>query len=575
MALGLAGTQLHAAPPGPGTTPGRELLPNPTSPTDGTATIAVGGDLILADAVNALAAEQGPGTLLGDLTILREADLAIANLESVATAAGERVPKDELAPYYFRSRPETLAVLSATGIDAVATANNHVGDFGSAALVEQGLLLDSMGIGHAGSGASLGDACRPIFLDAGDDLVVALFSADTTQPEFAADERAAGTCHLDIADLSAWEDTFSEALAASERQAHAVLFAVHWGDDWVAEPSDEKRALGRLLIDMGVDAVLGSNAHVLQGIERHEGGVIIHDGGNLLAPFAQPSESAIMALTLGRNGIESLEVLPILVGSNGSGTRMAADAEADRVLQRIAELSAALGTDVSSGSLTFDPVGRPSERPATDMLISPRDASEAPAPAAAPPPGCLVSDVPQDARIDPVEIGPLSLLGVRVTRDQYLLPELIEVDLYWTLSEPVAESHTIIPHGVRDGTELDLWLSQHEPCDWGWPVGRWAPGEIYRDQAALRPPPQALSVVGAASVLSGAGGPLEISVGVGLRGEEIARSKTLAVVEVGVPQAALGLIAALIPLALVGLVLVVRRRWPGRRPSAGDDGPVG
>jgi poly-gamma-glutamate capsule biosynthesis protein CapA/YwtB (metallophosphatase superfamily) len=524
------------------------------------------GDLILGDIVNANAANGGADALLEGLPILREADLAIANLESVATAAGQRVPKEDLlAPYYFRARPETLAVLPAAGIDAVATANNHAGDFGRAALVEQGSLLDSMGIAHAGSGPRREEACAPVYLDAGDGLVVALFAADATMPGFAAGEDQAGTCYLDLGDLQAWEDTFSAAVAAAGRQANAVLFAIQWGDDWVAEPSDEKRELGRLLIAMGVDAVLGSNAHVLQGIERRGDGVIIHDSAQVLAPFDRESDSAVMLLELTADGIESLTVEPIVVASDGRGSRMADGEEAERILGRMATLSEALGTDLSSGRLYFEPTGRPAESPPPDAVVTPVTAATGPPPATAPPPGCQVDAIPDDARIDPIDIGPMRLLGVDVASNRYLLPELVEVDLYWTVLEPVEEPVTIIPHGSRAGTELDLWLSEHEPCDWGWPVPRWAVGEIYRDQAALRPPPEALSVAGAATVLSGAGGPLEISVGVAQGGTEVARSETLAQVHMGIPFFALAGIVAVITVMVLGLVLLVRRRRHGLR----------
>ncbi|WP_431130536.1 CapA family protein, partial [Flagellimonas flava] len=70
------------------------------------------------------------------------------------------------------------------GVDIVATANNHSGDYGPDALVEQGEWLDAAGIGHAGSGRTREEAFRPVFRRAGG-LDVAFFALDATQKSFA------------------------------------------------------------------------------------------------------------------------------------------------------------------------------------------------------------------------------------------------------------------------------------------------------------------------------------------------------------------------------------------------------
>jgi len=275
-------------------------------------TIVFAGDIILGGAVNAFAADRGAAALLGQVPELREADLAIANLESVATAYGvRRAEKGGLVPHHFRARPETLQVLAAAGIDVVATANNHSGDYGPAALIEHQGLLDDLGIAHAGSGRTAADACAPVYLDAGDGIQIAFFSADATQPAFDVGA-SAGTCHLDLGDIGAWEEQFTESLATARRHAHATFVAVHWGENFVSEPTEEKRALGRRLIDLGADAVLGTNAHQLQGLEAHGDGVIVHDAAHLLADFAQPVDTAIFELRVTEHGLTGVDVVPLI-----------------------------------------------------------------------------------------------------------------------------------------------------------------------------------------------------------------------------------------------------------------------
>ncbi len=126
---------------------GRSLTPPAAAPV-----VAFGGDVILGERQNALTGCSGPANALGGVPELAEADLAIVNLESVIATAGAPVAKGTPFPFYFRGRPELLAVLVAAGIDVVCTANNHSGDFGTEALLEQVRLLDGMNFGHAGSG---------------------------------------------------------------------------------------------------------------------------------------------------------------------------------------------------------------------------------------------------------------------------------------------------------------------------------------------------------------------------------------------------------------------------------------
>src|SRR5687768_17391305 len=132
---------------------GRTLSPPSAVPSAVPAAVPVvafGGDVILGERQNALTACNGPANALGRIPELAEADLAIVNLESVIASTGAPVAKGTPFPFYFRGRPELIAVLTAAGIDVVCTANNHSGDFGTEALLEQSRLLDDMNLGHAG-----------------------------------------------------------------------------------------------------------------------------------------------------------------------------------------------------------------------------------------------------------------------------------------------------------------------------------------------------------------------------------------------------------------------------------------
>ena len=62
--------------------------------------------------------------------------------------------------------------------------------------------------------------------------------------------------------------------------AELIVMAIHWGIEGFYRPNTEQEALGKALIDAGVDIVYGCHPHVLQRIEEYNGGVIYYSLGN-------------------------------------------------------------------------------------------------------------------------------------------------------------------------------------------------------------------------------------------------------------------------------------------------------
>jgi len=74
--------------------------------------------------------------------LLRQADLAVANLESVLTTQGQPLNK----PYVIRAHPRWIQTLVEAGFDLVSLANNHALDYGQAGLDETLSTLHGAGI---------------------------------------------------------------------------------------------------------------------------------------------------------------------------------------------------------------------------------------------------------------------------------------------------------------------------------------------------------------------------------------------------------------------------------------------
>jgi UDP-N-acetylmuramyl pentapeptide synthase len=469
------------------------------TPAAATGLVAWGGDVNLSRRQHYRLHELGGAhRMLCDIPVLREADLRIVNLECVVATVGEQgVDKDETAPYYYRARPEMLAVLTEAGVGMVATANNHSGDYGPDALMEQQGLLEAAGIAHAGSGPTLEAALRPAFGRAGG-VRVALFSLDATQPRFAATAQRPGTAWLPLHEPAAWTATLVPRIEAARREADVVLVAVHWGDNLETEPSKAEIAVGRAIVDAGADAVLGTSAHVLQGIEVYRDRPILHDAGDLLFDSVRDDfgDSGVFSLLLGPRGVEEVVFTPIGVGFGFSRQREGDEAVA--LGARFAAQCRALGTQMAPlpggrCAVRLSPPERAAVRPAFRAQPAAQAFRPAPVvgPVRAPRPEWTVDEVPADARITPLQLGPLRLVGLRCAPRQIAGRRLLWVESFWTADAPVADDLRVQFRALpMRSTRMPAWGASmdHDPCDWMWPTSRWEPGRIYHDRYGLRPP---------------------------------------------------------------------------------------
>jgi len=92
--------------------------------------------------------------------ILKEADATIGNLECVVATGGKEVEK----PWVFRANPQALPVL-VRHFGVVTLANNHTGDYGPEAFLEQLELLKKHRLKYFGGGRNCAHARTPLILE--------------------------------------------------------------------------------------------------------------------------------------------------------------------------------------------------------------------------------------------------------------------------------------------------------------------------------------------------------------------------------------------------------------------------
>ena len=255
-----------------------------------TVTMIFVGDIMVAhDEETGKLIEHGVDPFEPCASLLKNADIAIGNLECVVAEKGERVKK----PYNFRADPRCIPLLK-KHFTVFSVANNHSGDFGKAAFVEQCDRLDAARIPYFGGGRNKADAHKPWIIDRHGVRIALLGYCEVFLKSFQAEDNVPGV---------AWSEHDDEVLAdiraaRKKYKADVVIPFMHWGieDD---PPSDREKSFARKMIDAGADVVVGAHPHVTQGAEYYKGHLIVYSLGNFLFNgFKDPDNLTGWALNL-------------------------------------------------------------------------------------------------------------------------------------------------------------------------------------------------------------------------------------------------------------------------------------
>jgi len=187
---------------------------------------------------------------------LRDADLSIVNFEGTLTIQTTPAPGRR---WHFRAPPEFVQVLTRGGIGAVSVANNHIGDYGRTGQSETVQTLKDAGIAVHGAGMAA--------LVERQGVLIGLLGYDNLN--------STGVRASAILELAREEITELRGQGAA-----IVIVSVHWGLEYVIEPTANQQTLGRGLIDAGADLILGTHPHIWQGIERYNDRYIVYSMGN-------------------------------------------------------------------------------------------------------------------------------------------------------------------------------------------------------------------------------------------------------------------------------------------------------
>ena len=168
-------------------------------------------------------------------------------------------------------------LLADAGFTAVSLANNHAFDMRKTGMVETPAILKEIGVVPLGASVTEPPVFRVETIEKrGWRLGFIAVTARRNAPH------REGAPELPFLNTRELGDTLTEVIRSGRASHELIIVLIHWGAEYADMPAKIQRSEAKRLIEAGADMVIGHHPHVLQGVERHEDGLIAYSMGNFL-----------------------------------------------------------------------------------------------------------------------------------------------------------------------------------------------------------------------------------------------------------------------------------------------------
>ena len=215
--------------------------------------------------------------------LLRNADLAVGNLECALTGAHFTVEKR----FLLRASPAVAPALKRAGFGLLSLANNHSEDCGARGVKDSQRWLSAARI------EPLGPSDQPVIVN----------------------RNGLRIGFMGLRDLPGFPRAKDAQVAALRKQVDVLVVMIHWGIEESPRESPAQRKLAKKLAADGVDLILGSHPHVLQPIRWENHCLVAYSLGNFIfdARPGKERESEILSVKLGPHGVETYSTTPVSI----------------------------------------------------------------------------------------------------------------------------------------------------------------------------------------------------------------------------------------------------------------------
>ncbi|EQA47234.1 bacterial capsule synthesis protein [Leptospira broomii serovar Hurstbridge str. 5399] len=331
--------------------------------------VLVGGDVMFNWGIRDTIRAKGElAPVQGLKSIFEEVDLRMLNLE---TPVVSEKSWDLGKSYVFQAKDKDLDSLSYLGVDLVFLGNNHAMDHGLEGIAETRKFLKNRGISFIGAGKNLDEALGPWSLEKKGTklLVYSATNVAETRENYASDKPGVLYFEPSVILPSLKKDPpivpekfrkkgrkFKKVRAVAPLRRTTILdsgfriVSLHWGVEYSPLPTKEQRDQARLLLENGVQVIVGHHPHIPQGIEKIGRGLVFYSLGNLIFGSRNTylNHNLIAILHVKKGKLLRAELVPIFgkFQTTIHQVRPLEGDEAKAFLREIAVLSEDLGTKI-------------------------------------------------------------------------------------------------------------------------------------------------------------------------------------------------------------------------------------
>ena len=247
--------------------------------------VAVTGDVMFGRKMpSVLESGESPFRYVENVT--KNADVLLVNFENPVTTSTYAVKGD--VP--LKADPKYTYLLSGANDVVVASqANNHALDYGETGLNESIKNLKEAGIYVIGAGMNSAEATKPVVIEKGDRKITILNYMDADN--FAEYRGVMDPATANSSGYSAYDSELAQRQIqeARENGSSIIIVYLHYGNEYSRSPNDNQIKISHELINEGADIVIGSHAHVTQGVEMYNGKPIFYNLGNFIFDQSNPA----------------------------------------------------------------------------------------------------------------------------------------------------------------------------------------------------------------------------------------------------------------------------------------------
>jgi hypothetical protein len=248
--------------------------------------VSVSGDLLIHTQVFQRALADGGGRRYNFTPMLarirpyiRGADLAVCQVETPMSG-----PPFSGYPV-FDTPPALATAIRLTGWEACSTAGTHTLDQGQRGVAGTIRALNRAGVAHTGSFTSAAAQKRP--------LIMTIKGVRVAFLAYTAITNGIPSPHPWSVNRASAARILAEAHRARRDGAQAVIVNLHWGDEYIAQPSSFQLQLARRLTrSPDITAIVGQHVHVVQPIRFIHGKPVVFGEGNLISDQIGPGVPA-------------------------------------------------------------------------------------------------------------------------------------------------------------------------------------------------------------------------------------------------------------------------------------------